>query len=125
MDAQDSFNEQLIDEDFVTIGMLCYSAACDMMCNYYPGESLQHAQETFNSWILFGDPSLHIIPNNNVGKTIFLEGDIENDATYTKDFIDVHDATIKNNSNIIIDSNINTIFDGVFRVEPGSTLLVR
>lgn len=125
MDAQDSFNEQLIDEDFVTIGMLCYSASCDMMSNYYPGESLQNAQETFNSWIFFGDPSLHIIPNNNVGKTIFLEGDIENDATYTKDFIDVHNATIKNNTDIIIDCQQNTIFNPEFRVEIGSTLLVR
>lgn len=125
MDAQLSFNEQLVTEDYLTIGMLCYSAACDMMDYYIPIEEYNFAEETFNSGILFGDPSLHIIPNNNVGKTIFLEGDIENDSTYTKDFIDVHDATIKNNSNIIIDSNINTIFNGVFRVEPGSTLLVR
>lgn len=125
MDAQLSFNEQLVTEDYLTIGMLCYSAACDMMDYYIPIEEYNFAEETFNSGILFGDPSLHIIPNNNVGKTIFLEGDIENDTTYTKDFIDVHDATIKNNSNIIIDSNINTIFNGEFRVEPGSTLLVR
>ena len=125
MDAQVSFNEQLVTEDYLTIGMLCYSAACDMMDYYIPIEEYHFAEETFNSGILFGDPSLHIIPNNNVGKTIFMEGDIENDTTYTKDFIDVHDATIKNNSNIIIDSNINTIFNGVFRVEPGSTLLVR
>lgn len=34
MDAQDSFNEQLLDEDYVTIGMLCYSASCGMMDNY-------------------------------------------------------------------------------------------
>jgi len=125
MDAQVSFNEQLVFEDFLTIGMLCYSAACDMMDNYIPDEIYQFAEETFNSGILFGDPSLHIIPNNNVGKTLFLEGDIVNDATYSKDYIDVHNAIIENNTNIIIDSNINTIFNGEFRVESGSTLLVR
>lgn len=125
MDAQDSFNRQLIDENFVTIGMLCYSAGCDMMSYYLSGEIPTIAERMFDAWILFSDPSLHIIPNNNVGKTIFLEGDIVNNATYTKDFVDVHDATIKNNTNIIIDSNINTIFDREFRVESGSTLLVR
>ena len=89
----------MIDEDFVTIGMLCYSAACDMMDHYLTGVSQWKAKDMFNTWILFGDPSLHIIPNNNVGRTIFLEGDITNDSTYTKDFVDIHNATIKNNKN--------------------------
>ena len=124
LDAQDSFNEQLIDEDFVTIGMLCYSAACDMMDHYLTGVSQWKAKDMFNTWILFGDPSLHIIPNNNVGRTIFLEGDITNDSTYTKDFVDIHNATIKNNTDIIINHQQNTIFNGEFKVELGSTLYV-
>jgi len=124
LDAQDSFNEQLIDEDFVTIGMLCYSAACEMMGNYQSGVSLWRAKDMFNTWILFGDPSLQIIPNNNVGRTIFLEGDITNDSTYTKDFVDIHNATIKNNTDIIINHQQNTIFNGEFKVELGSTLYV-
>ena len=78
----------------------------------------------FNTWILFGDPSLHIIPNNNVGNTLFIEGDIENDTTYVKDYIDVRDATIKNNTDIIINHQQKAIFDGEFKVELGSTLLV-
>lgn len=125
MKAQKSFNEQLIEEDFLSIGSLCYSSACDMMNLYTTGQAHLNAVETFNTWILFGDPSLQIIPNNNVGRTIFLEGDIETDSTYTKDFVDVHNATIKNNTDIIIDSNNYTIFNGEFRVESGSTLLVR
>ena len=104
--------------------MLCYSSSCDMMDYYMSGASSQYAQETFNSWILFGDPSLHIIPNNNVGRTIFLEGDIVNDSTYTKDFVDVHNATIKNNTDVIINHQNNTIFNDEFKVEIGSTLLV-
>ncbi|MBO7049066.1 MAG: hypothetical protein J6W42_00435 [Bacteroidaceae bacterium] len=124
MSAQDSFNRQLIDEDFVTIGMLCYSAGCDMMSNCLSGEYPDIAEEMFDAWILFGDPSLHIIPNNNVGNTLFLEGDIVNDSTYTKDFVDVRNATIKNNTDIIIDCQQNTIFNGEFRVEEGSTLSV-
>ena len=125
MKAQKSFNEQLIGEDFLSIGSLCYSSACDMMNFYTTGQAHLNAVETFNTWILFGDPSLQIIPNNNVGRTIFLEGDIETDSTYTKDYVDVHNATIKNNTDVIIDSNNYTIFNGEFRVESGSTLLVR
>ena len=34
-------------------------------------------------------------------------------------------ATIKNNTDIIIDFNNNTIFNGEFKVEVGSSLLVR
>jgi len=124
MDAQDSFNEQLVHGDYVTMGMLCYSAACEMMDNYTTGDPQRFAKDMFNTWILFGDPSLHIIPNNYVGRTLFLEGDIENDATYTKDFVDIHNATIKNNTDIIINHQQNTIFNGEFRVEVGSTLLV-
>lgn len=85
---------------------------------------LSGVQNMFNTWILFGDPSLHIIPNNNVGRTLFLEGDIENDTTFIKDYIDVHNATIKNNTDIIINHQQNTIFNGEFKVEVGSTLLV-
>ena len=124
MDAQDSFNEQLIDEDYVTIGMLCYSSACDMMDNYMYETTFWRAKDMFNTWILFGDPSLNIIPNNNVGKTLFLEGEIDADTTFIKDYINVRDATIKNNADIIINHHQNTIFNGVFKVEIGSTLLV-
>lgn len=124
MEAQDSFNEQLINEDFVSIGMLCYSASCDMMSNYLPGESLEAAQEMFNTWILFGDPSLQIIPNNNVGRTIFLEGTLDNNSTYTKDYVDVYNATISNNTDIVIDHQQSTILNGEFEVELGSSLLV-
>ena len=37
---------------------------------------------------------------------------------------DVHNATIKNNTDIIINHQQNTIFNGEFKVEVGSTLLV-
>lgn len=124
MDAQDSFNKQLIDEEYVTIGMLCYSSACDMMDNYSSGTSSQRAKDTFNTWILFGDPSLQIIPNNNIGRTVFLEGILDNDSTYTKDYVDVYNATITDNTDIVIDCQENTIINGEFEVELGSTLLV-
>ncbi len=124
MDAQDSFNEQLINEDYYSIGSLCFSSSCDMMSNYISGNAHRRAIETFNTWILFGDPSLRIIPNNNVGKTIFIEGEVDNDSTYIKEYVDVHNATIKTGTNVIINHDENTIFTGAFEIEAGATLLV-
>ena len=124
MDAQDSFNEQLINEDYLSIGSLCYSSSCDMMNNYVTGDAHYNAIKTFNTWILFGDPSLHIVPNNNIGKTIFIEGNVNNDSIYVKEFVDVHNAVITNDADVIIDHEESTIFTGPFTIEVGSTLFV-
>lgn len=64
------------------------------------------------------------LKTNNIDLELNKKQIIENDATYTKDFVDVRDAMIKNNTDIIIDCHQNTIFDGEFRVEKGSTLSV-
>lgn len=124
MDAQDSFNEQLINEDYLTIGSLCYSSSCDMMNNYVAGDAHYNAIKTFYTWILFGDPSLRIIPNNNVGKTIFIEGNVYQDSLYTKEYVDVHDAVITNGTNIVINYDESTIFTGPVNIELGATLMV-
>lgn len=44
--------------------------------------------------------------------------------TFSKDFIDVHNASIKNNTDIVIDCQQKATFDGEFEVEIESTLLV-
>lgn len=38
--------------------------------------------------------------------------------------VDIHNATIKNNTDIIINHQRNAIFNGEFKVELGSTLYV-
>lgn len=123
--AQDSFNEQLINEDYLSIGLLCYSSACEMMSHFITGQAHVNATERFQTWILFGDPSLRIIPNNNIGKTIFIKGNINSDSTYTKKYVDVHDAVIKNGTDVIIDHIESSTFTGPFKVELGATLLVK
>jgi hypothetical protein len=123
--AQVSFNEQLIDEDFLSIGLLCYSSSCEMMNYYITGQAHTNAVEIFKTWILFGDPSLRITPNNNIGNTLFIKGRVNSDSTYTKKYVDVHDAVIENGANVVIDHNNMTNFTGPVEVELGATLLVK
>jgi hypothetical protein len=96
------------------------------MMNYYiTGQAHTNAVEIFKTWILFGDPSLRITPNNNIGNTLFIKGRVNSDSTYTKKYVDVHDAVIENGANVVIDHNNMTNFTGPVEVELGATLLVK
>jgi hypothetical protein len=56
MEAQDEFNLLLCAETYVHYGTLCYAGSCSMMDAYGSGGVSQ-----FNTWILFGDPSLRVV----------------------------------------------------------------
>ncbi len=58
MEAQDEFGLLLTDpaEPYHTIGALCYAGSCSMIDDYPSVGAL-----TFNTWLLFGDPSLRVI----------------------------------------------------------------
>ncbi len=58
MEAQDEFNLLLTDptKPYFSYGAMCFAGSCSMMDNYgSAGVSM------FNTWIIFGDPSLRII----------------------------------------------------------------
>ncbi len=55
MEAQDEFNLLLTGEAYVSYGALCYAGSCSMMDDY--GSS---GVSMFNTWHLFGDPTLRI-----------------------------------------------------------------
>ncbi|MCK4340944.1 MAG: hypothetical protein KAY37_04395 [Phycisphaerae bacterium] len=58
MEAQDEFNILLTDpaEPYHCYGTLCYAGSCSMMDDYGAG-----GISMFNTWIVFGDPSLRVI----------------------------------------------------------------
>lgn len=63
MEAQDEFNSLLVNEDNISFGALCYNGACSMM-DKYGNENGSAGVKNFLTWIIFGDPSLSVIPNN-------------------------------------------------------------
>ncbi len=58
MEGQDEFNLLLTDptEPYFSYGAMCFAGSCSMMDNY--GSA---GVEMFDTWIIFGDPSLRII----------------------------------------------------------------
>ncbi len=57
MEAQDEFNLLLTDQGkpYFSYGAMCFAGSCSMMDNYGSG-----GIEMFDTWIIFGDPSLRI-----------------------------------------------------------------
>ncbi len=56
MEAQDAFNSLYIAGTYSTYGALCYAGACSMMDKYGSG-----GVSMFNTWHIFGDPSLRVV----------------------------------------------------------------
>lgn len=120
MQAQDEFNNLLINEDYITFGALCYNASCSMIDDYgSDGETM------FLTWHIFGDPSIEVIPNNNSCTTTNVSGTINTNTTYTDCKIEVVNAIIQNNANVIFDAQESTTINGPFEVIVGSTLEIK
>ncbi|MDR0603912.1 MAG: C25 family cysteine peptidase, partial [Bacteroidales bacterium] len=56
MEAQDKFNEYLVNEQFETFGELCFAGSCAMIDRYE-----NSGIDMFLTWIYFGDPSVSYI----------------------------------------------------------------
>jgi hypothetical protein len=120
MQAQDEFNNLLINEDYITFGALCYNASFSMIDDYGSG-----GETMFLTWHIFGDPSIEVIPNNNSCTITNVSGVITTDNTYTDCKIEVINTTIQNNANVIFDADESTTINGPFEVKIGSTLEVK
>ncbi|MCK4341205.1 MAG: hypothetical protein KAY37_05715 [Phycisphaerae bacterium] len=68
MEAQDEFNLLLCAESYISYGALCFAGSCSMMDDYDAG-----GIDMFNTWILFGDPSLLIAVTCTSTGTIALD----------------------------------------------------
>ncbi len=56
MEAQDAYNFLVCDQGYNSYGALCFAGSCSMMDEYGGG-----GVDMFNTWIIFGDPSLRVI----------------------------------------------------------------
>ncbi|MBU0617917.1 MAG: hypothetical protein KKI02_09390, partial [Planctomycetes bacterium] len=56
MDAQDEFVDMFVTETYSSLGTLLYAGSCHMMDEYGYG-----GVDMFNTWIVFGDPSLRVV----------------------------------------------------------------
>ncbi|MFH1748069.1 MAG: C25 family cysteine peptidase [Planctomycetota bacterium] len=56
MEGQDEFNLLLAAETYVTYGALCFGGSCSMMQEYG-----SDGVNMFNTWHIFGDPSLRVV----------------------------------------------------------------
>jgi hypothetical protein len=65
MEAQDEFNLLYVADSYNAYGAYCYAAACSMMDDYPgDGETSGNGHATFNTWHIFGDPTLRITVQN-------------------------------------------------------------
>jgi hypothetical protein len=59
MEAQDVFNDMLVNEDYSSFGALVFNASAGMM-DAYGGNDGDSGTNMFLTWTLFGDPSLKV-----------------------------------------------------------------
>jgi hypothetical protein len=59
MEAQDVFNDMLVNQDYSSFGALVYNASAGMMDAYGSNDS-DSGTKMFRTWTLFGDPSLKV-----------------------------------------------------------------
>ena len=74
MEGQDEFNLLYVAQSYSSYGALCYAGSCSMM-DAYPGsgETYGTGPATFNTWHVFGDPSLRVVPSCTDAGTITLD----------------------------------------------------
>ena len=120
MEAQDAFNELLILDDSQSFGALCYFSGIEMI-NVHGTSGMSN----FLKWHIFGDPSLAVIPSNNIGQTAFINDEITGDSLYNKRFIDIHDASFETGSDTEIYHQSNVSVVGPVKVALGAKLHIR
>ncbi|MCP4043030.1 MAG: hypothetical protein GY731_13930 [Gammaproteobacteria bacterium] len=67
MQAQDEFNHLITQETYATVGAYYYAASCSMMDKYGSGSS-SSGTNMFNTWHIFGDPSLNLDGSDGGGE---------------------------------------------------------
>lgn len=116
MQAQDEFNNLLINGDYTTFGALCYNASISMLSDY---GSL--AKDDFLTRNIFGDPSIVISPNCTY---TFVQETINTHKTFNCEALEIGNTVIQNSADVIFNAD-NLIINGTFEVGIGSTLEIK
>jgi hypothetical protein len=72
--AQQEFVQLYVNEAYVSFGTLCFAGACRMIDEYGPTGAMM-----FDTWIVFGDPSLHVVGTVFPQSTWYVDDDAPND----------------------------------------------
>ena len=78
MEAQDKFNELLVNEDFTTFGELCFIGSCAML-DKYGSSNGSSGTNTFLTWNYFGDPSVSYV--DHFKTDLLVRDDPQDDGT--------------------------------------------
>ena len=120
IDAMDAFNDMLAEQDSTSFGALCFLSSSTMLSMH--GDSVEYV---FRTWHIFGDPSLAVIPNNNIGKIAFVSDEQLTDSVYQNVYVDVHEAIIPSNVEIKARHKKHTRITGPFRTELGGMFNIK
>lgn len=115
--AQEEFNTLLTSNSYFSFGALCFNASIKMISSYFEG--FNH----FRYWNIFGDPSVTVIPHKPCSLSV--TGSINSDKTYRACHIDVSNAVISNNVNVVFDATEETTINGTFELQTGSILEIK
>ncbi len=75
MEGQDEIADLLVGGDKRTFGGLCFNGSCKMMDTYGTD-----GVNMFNTWIVFGDPSLRVSTDTPASLTVIHDGEIDSGA---------------------------------------------
>jgi gingipain R len=100
MTAQNEFNDLLLAEAYSSFGAFCFASSCKMMDEY--GE---FGPKTFDTWHVFGDPTLRIVGTTGLPRVQIQSGDYDGDGTSDL-------AIFRGNSGLWAVKNITRVYFG-------------
>jgi hypothetical protein len=123
MEGQDEFNLLLTDlsEPYFSYGAMCFAGSCSMM-DQYGGSGV----EMFNTWIIFGDPSLRIIgyvPPPGTGLSVSPDYGLTASGTAGGPFSkESMQFTLRNNDNWPMDYEVTKSAPWITLTNPAGTI---
>jgi hypothetical protein len=117
MCAQDEFVDLLVAEAYTTLGALWFAGSCQMMDEYGIG-----GREMYDTWHIFGDPSLHVGGCPEAGTLALDRQAYASEAEVTVTVVDCGldtDGTIVDSTSVTVDSDSEPAGESILLTETG------